>query len=115
VGYAARRNPILPQTEEIMMGTRKDVKKDWVGYYNQENILNEITEEPVAFSLNETLLQDIAAGKRKRPLKNISIKMDPLHVQAIKKLAAMKSIPYQTLMRHWLAEEIRKELDAITR
>jgi len=97
------------------MGTQKDPKNDWTNYYEQENILDEITEEPVAFSLNETLFQDITEGKRRRTLKNISIKMDPLHVQAIKKLAVMKSIPYQTLMRHWLAEDIRKELDAMTR
>ncbi len=38
------------------------------------------------------------------------IKVDPLHNMAIKKLATMKSIPYQTLIRHWLAGEIKKEL-----
>jgi hypothetical protein len=27
----------------------------------------------------------------------------------------MKSMPYQTLIRHWLAEEIRKELDMVKR
>jgi len=43
-------------------------------------------------------------------LKNISIKMDPLQVQAIKKVATMKSIPYQTLIRHWLSENLKKEL-----
>ncbi len=72
-------------------------------------------EESVTLTLDEGLLQNIVSGKRKRKLKNISIKMDPLHVQAIKKLATMKSIPYQTLMRHWLAEDIRKELDSVTK
>ena len=28
----------------------------------------------------------------------------PLQIRAIKKLATMKSMPYQTLIRHWLAE-----------
>ena len=31
-------------------------------------------------------------------------------LMAIKKLATMKSMSYQTLIRHWLAEEIKKEL-----
>ena len=29
---------------------------------------------------------------------------------AIKKIATMKAIPYQTLIRHWLTQYIRKEL-----
>jgi predicted DNA binding CopG/RHH family protein len=33
----------------------------------------------------------------------------------IKKLATMKSMPYQTLIRHWLAEEIKKELKSVER
>ena len=91
------------------------MQKKWAGYYDQENILDEILEEPVTFSLQEALRQDIISGKRKRKLKNISIKLDPLHVQAIKKLATMKAMPYQTLVRHWLAEDIKKELDAVTK
>ncbi len=89
--------------------------KKWANYYDQGNILDEIMDEPVALTVEEDLRQDIHSGKRKRKLKNISIKMNPLHVQAIKKLATMKAIPYQTLVRHWLAEEIRKELDSVTK
>ncbi len=97
------------------MATQKPAPKNWAEYYDQENILEEILEDAVNFSLNEDLLQAIVAGKRKRKLKNISIKIDPLHVSAIKKLATMKAIPYQTLVRQWLAEDIRKELDAVTK
>lgn len=97
------------------MTTQKAMPKKWAQYYNQKNILEEIKEESVTVTLAEGLLQDIVSGKRKRKLKNISIRMDPLHVKAIKKLATMKSIPYQTLVRHWLAEDIRKELDSVTK
>lgn len=82
-------------------------------YYKRENILDEITDEPVDLSLNEQLRQDIVSGKRRRNLRNITIKIDPLHIRAIKKLATMKSIPYQTLIRHWIVEDIKKELDLI--
>jgi hypothetical protein len=37
-------------------------------------------------------------------------KLDPAQIMALKKLATMKSIPYQTLIRQWLANSIRKEL-----
>ncbi len=97
------------------MATQKSMPKKWAKYYDQENILDEIMDEWVTLTVEEGLRKDIRSGKRKRKLKNISIKMDPLHVQAIKKLATMKSIPYQTLMRHWLAEDIREELDLVTK
>lgn len=97
------------------MATQKSMTKKWAKYYDQENILDEIIDEWVTLTVEEGLRKDIRSGKRKRKLKNISIRMDPLHVQAIKKLATMKSIPYQTLMRHWLAEDIREELDSVTK
>ena len=34
----------------------------------------------------------------------------PLQIQAIKKVATTKSNPYQTLIRHWLSENLKKEL-----
>ena len=61
--------------------------------------------------LEEGLKEDIVSGKRKRRLKNISLKIDPFQIQTIKKLAKMKLIPYQTLIRHWLSENIKEELN----
>jgi len=91
---------------------KKQQKKggNWAEYYDEKNILGEITDESVDLSLDDHLRQDILSGKRRRKLRNITIKVDPLHIMAIKKLATMKSMPYQTLIRHWLAEEIKKEL-----
>jgi len=83
---------------------------DWASYYDQAFILSELLEEPVAFTLDDRLRRDIVLKKRKRKLQNVTIKMDPLQIQAIRKLATTKSIPYQTLIRHWLSEEIKKEL-----
>jgi hypothetical protein len=79
-------------------------------YYDEHGILGEIIEEPVELSLETELRKAILSGKRRRNLKNISIKMDPLQIQAIKKVATMKSIPYETLIRHWLSENLKREL-----
>jgi predicted DNA binding CopG/RHH family protein len=79
-------------------------------YYDEHGILKEVLDEPIEMSLETELRRTILSGKRKKNLKNISIKMDPLQIQAIKKVATMKSIPYQTLIRHWLSENLRKEL-----
>jgi hypothetical protein len=79
-------------------------------YYDKHGVLKEIVDEPVEMSLETELRETILSGKRKKRLKNISIKVDPLQIQAIKKVAAMKSIPYQTLIRHWLSQNLKEEL-----
>jgi len=79
-------------------------------YYDKRGILSEIVEGDVVLSLEDALKQDILAGKRKRKLRNITIKLDPLYLLSIKKVATKKGIPYQTLVRQWVAENIRKEL-----
>ncbi len=88
-------------------------QKDWIKYYEDRDILNEVTDDPTDLVLDEGLRREVLSGKRKRNLKNVTIKIDPLQVMAIKKLSAMKSIPYQTLIRHWLAEGIKQELDTV--
>jgi hypothetical protein len=80
-------------------------------YYDKHGVMKEIVDEPIEMSLETGLRKDILSGERKRRLKNISIKIDPLQIQAIKKVATMKSVPYQTLIRHWLSENIKKELN----
>lgn len=79
-------------------------------YYDKHGVLGEITDEDVALSLHDALRQDILTGKRRRKLRNITIKLDPLYLVSIKKVATKKGIPYQTLVRQWVAENIRKEL-----
>lgn len=79
-------------------------------YYDTHGILRDIVDEDIDLSLDDALKESIITGKRKRRLRNVSIKIDPLYLQSIKKIATLKSIPYQTLMRQWLVEKIRKEL-----
>ncbi|MDA2923632.1 BrnA antitoxin family protein [Acidobacteria bacterium AH-259-L09] len=86
------------------------VKENLAEYYDRHRVLGEIQDSPVEFSLEEELRAQILGGKRRRRLQNISIKLDPAQIQALRKIATMKSIPYQTLIRQWLAEGIRKEL-----
>ena len=79
-------------------------------YYDKHGVVSTIIEGEVAFSLDDALKQDILSGKRRRKLRNITIKIDPLYLVSIKKVATKKGIPYQTLVRQWVAEKIRKEL-----
>ena len=86
------------------------VKESLAKYYDRRGVLPELDERPAEFCLDEELRRQILEGKRTRPLQNISIKLDSAQIQALKKIATMSAIPYQTLIRHWLAENIRKEL-----
>ena len=86
------------------------IQMDTAEYYDSHGVLKDIVDEDIDLSLNDALKKDIVSGKRKRNLKNISIKMDPLYIQSIKKIATMRNMPYQTLVREWLSEKIKKEL-----
>jgi len=79
-------------------------------YYDKQGVLGEIITGDIAISLDEALAKDIVTGKRRRKLQNVTIKLDPLYLISIKKVATKRGIPYQTLMRQWVAEKIRKEL-----
>ncbi len=82
-------------------------------YDRRRHDQNDLSTEPVEFSLTEELKKDIRSGKRRRHLQNLSIKLDPVQIQAIRKIATMKSMPYQTFIRHLLGECIKRELHAI--
>ena len=79
-------------------------------YYDKKGVLGEIMDEDIEISLDDALAKDIVTGKRRRKLQNVTIKLDPLYLISIKKVATKKGIPYQTLVRQWVAEKIRKEL-----
>jgi hypothetical protein len=86
------------------------VQEDLPKYYDRRGVLQEIEERPVEFALDEELRRAILKGERARRLQNLSIKLDAAQVHALRKIATMKAIPYQTLIRQWLAEGIRREL-----
>ena len=89
---------------------RKAKQTDWASYYDRQGVLDEVIEDDVPLSLDEELRAAILLGERRHKLQSITLKLDPIQVQAIKKLATMKSMPYQTLIRSWLAEDLKEEL-----
>lgn len=85
-------------------------KESLAQYYDRSGVLGEIIEVPVELSLEDELKNQILNGERTRRMKNISIKLEPAQIQALKKIAVKKSISYQTLIRAFIAEAIKKEL-----
>jgi hypothetical protein len=60
------------------MSKQNAKSKNWIRYYDERNILDEITDETVGLILDEQLRGEILSGKRGRKLKNATIKIDPL-------------------------------------
>ncbi len=92
-----------------MKKTTKD-PVDVAALYDHEGVLGQLVDEPVEFALDEELREQIKKGARRRRLKNVSIKLDAAQIVALRRIATQKAMPYQTLIRSWLAEGIRREL-----
>lgn len=92
------------------MRRRAKRRESAAAYYDRRGVLGEIDDRPVEFALDEELRRRIKSGAAARRLENVSIKLDPAHVVALRKIAVKKAIPYQTLIRQWLAAGIRREL-----
>ena len=112
MGHERDRAAVLPESKKGSgsMSMPKKRRETIAEYYDRRGVLSDLVEEPVEFALDEELREQILKGKRKRRLKNLSIKLDAPQIPAVRKIATMQSIPYQTLIRKWLADMIRKEL-----
>lgn len=113
MGYDPTGEKVLgktPKKKETLGMKREAIDRRIRDYYDAHGVLDQITDKDIEASLDDELREAILTGNRKRKLKNVSIKMDPLYLLSIKKIATTKGIPYQTLVRLWLVEKIRREL-----
>jgi predicted DNA binding CopG/RHH family protein len=56
-----------------------------------------------------TALKKLIQERHAKAKSPISIRLVPEQIEAAKKIAATKSVPYQTQLRMWIAEGIRRE------
>lgn len=62
--------------------------------------------EPIEIELSNELEDGILS---KRELKKpITLRLEPNQIDAVKKIAGKKGLPYQTLIRLWITERIRE-------
>ena len=62
--------------------------------------------EPIEIELSNELEDGILS---KRELKKpITLRLEPNQIDAVKKIACKKGLPYQTLIRLWITERIRE-------
>ncbi|MBU0566839.1 BrnA antitoxin family protein [bacterium] len=91
-------------------GKSEEMMEKEAEFWDEQGVLDFASELDEPITIDSELREEVLSGKRKRKLKNISLKVDPVFIQAIKKIATQKAIPYQSLIRMWLAENIKQEL-----
>jgi hypothetical protein len=85
-------------------------KETLAAYYDRRGVLAEIADAPVPFCLKKALRRQVLSGKPGSRLRNVSITLDTVQIQALRKIATLRSIPYQTLIRELLAAGNRRDL-----
>ncbi len=64
--------------------------------------------EPVDIAVSPELEKEILS---KRELKKpITLRLAPYQIDAVKRIAVKKGLPYQTLIRMWITERIKTEV-----
>jgi hypothetical protein len=81
------------------MNKKAPKPKNWIRYYDDRNITDEITNESVDLILDEHLRDEILSGQRKRKLKNVTIKIDPLQRQGSCKEMKLRSCEVKKVRR----------------
>ncbi len=68
------------------------VEESVAEYYKRRGVLRELLPQRVAFALDGELRRQILRGHRSRRLQNLSIKLDPGQIQALRKIATRMEI-----------------------
>src|SRR5215468_6862886 len=84
--------------------------KEAVNYFQTHSVSDVWHQLPEGepAKLSKTLEKAIR-NRRAAAKSPISIRLDPKQIAAAKKIAAAKSVGYQTQLRMWIAEGIRRE------
>ncbi len=75
------------------------------------NYPEEFTEVKVPFEFAPTLLKKVAMRREERK-RQLTIRMGQRQIDLAKVIAKYKGLGYQTLMRMWVIEGIRKEFES---
>ncbi|NHM25939.1 hypothetical protein G7K71_02720 [Desulfofundulus sp. TPOSR] len=82
-------------------------EKEEAEFWDTHNSLDYIeSDEPVEMELDPELAAKIRERAR---TKQVTLRLRVSQIEAVKEIARRKDIPYQTLIRSWIAEAIRRE------
>jgi len=85
-------------------------EKEEAEFWDTHNSLDYIeSDEPVEIELDPELAAKI---RERAKTKQVTLRLRVSQIEAAKEIAKKKDIPYQTLIRSWVAEAIRREQQA---
>lgn len=82
----------------------KEAAKFW-DTHDSTDYLDELKE--IKVKISPKLKQKVK--ERAQLKKPVTLRLEPKQIELAKKLSRKKSVPYQTLLRMWIAEGIEKE------
>ena len=84
--------------------------KEAADYFQTRSVAGVWSQLPAADSAKVSKALEKSIRQRHAAAKSpISIRLDPEQIAAARKIAAAKSVGYQTQLRMWIAEGIRRE------
>ncbi|MGO0122229.1 CopG family antitoxin [Desulfothermobacter acidiphilus] len=87
---------------------RFESEEEEARFWDTHNSLNYIeSEEQVEIELAPELARELA---RRSETRRVALRLRVSQIEAAKEIARRKDIPYQRLLRSWIAEAIRREL-----
>lgn len=85
-------------------------EKEEAEFWDTHNSLEYLeNDEPVEIEFDPALEADI---KERAKTKQVTLRLRVSQIEEAKEIAKKKDIPYQTLIRSWVAEAIRREKQA---
>lgn len=79
-------------------------------FWDTHNSLDYLeSDEPVEIELDPELAAKI---RERAQTKRVTLRLRVSQIEAAKEIARKKDIPYQTLIRSWVAEAIRREQES---
>jgi len=98
----------LPPAKTPLPGFRSD--KEAADYFQTHSVADVWDQLPEAGRAKASKALEKSIRERHAAAKSpISIRLGPEQIAAAKKIAAAKSVGYQTQLRMWIAEGIRRE------
>jgi predicted DNA binding CopG/RHH family protein len=103
----------LPSTKPPLPSFQSD--KEASAFFETHSVADIWDQLPAAKQAKPSAALEQSIRKRHEAVKSpISIRLIPEQIEAAKKIAASKSVGYQTQLRMWIAEGIRREAKSLS-
>lgn len=84
---------------ELPEFTTENEAAEWLATHDTSEYMEQLQE----------VKEEIPVQRTRQTKKPVGLRLNPDYLEAIKRVAERKGIPYQTLIQMWLVEKLRQE------